>query len=76
LYKAILLRLLKRFDEASFQYKIAKRFTAYEEKKAIIVVMFGYLMLPLSENRRQVCDFTENLLATAKFYKDRYQPIQ
>jgi hypothetical protein len=48
------LRLLKRYPESAKNYKIFKKFCIYEEKSSLINTAFGFLLLPLSEDRRQI----------------------
>ena len=60
--KAVLNRLQKRFSEAGYVYKLFRRYCAYEEKKELIKTTFGFLMLPLSDDRRQIMDYVESML--------------
>ena len=67
-YKAVVMRLLRRYDEAAECYRFFKKSTAYEEKKALINTVFGLIMLPLCQDRRRILNVAEDLLQYLKFY--------
>ena len=66
--KAILLRLMRRYVEAGAVYRKFMKFCGYEEKRKLIQTTFGFLMLPLSDDRRLIMDMCENMLHYMKYY--------
>jgi hypothetical protein len=69
------LRILRRYGEATEKFKIAKKFTIFEERQTMIMTAFGFLVLPMSEDRRLIQNYVENLMGLIKFYKDRYTSV-
>lgn len=66
--KAILFRLMRKYTESGNVYKTFRKFCLYEEKRELIKTTFGFLMLPLSDDRRMIMDMTENMLHYMKYY--------
>jgi tetratricopeptide (TPR) repeat protein len=73
--KSLLLRLMKRYEEATKTYKQVRKFCAYEEKKGLIETAFGMMLIGLSD-RRKAMDWTDKMLYYIKFYSDRYSTIK
>jgi hypothetical protein len=74
-YKAIVMRILKRQQEAIKYYEIVRRYVLYEERRQIIVSCFGFLLVPLCNDRRNILNFVEDFLKQLKMHKRRYELI-
>jgi hypothetical protein len=73
--KAVLFRLMRRFHEAWQVYRTFRKYCIFEEKRDLIRTTFGFLMLPLSDDRRMIMDYTEKLLKYMKYYECRYSLV-
>ena len=71
-YKATILRVMRRYNEAVTMYKAARKYVIYEERQTAVVTTFGLIMLPMSEDRRMLQDYLENLLTLLQLYRGRH----
>ena len=60
-FKTLCLRKLERFSEAGKIYIKTQRFYRYIENMNVVQSLFGLLLLPMSEDRRLICNEVEIL---------------